>query len=216
MRSVLSVFYIVAVFSLLTATAKADVMNSTPNSVDFILTGWKDNNKVQGIKDSFGNLAIEDAFQFTFAKSDSGASLIFDFGKAVYDQGLQNLVGGIKDTLKFKEFKLEGFTDMFVTPYPTNWDNGGWAKTSIDLTFANGNDWDSFINYIQGDEFTGYISAHIQSIGAAGASINEGKFTLDGRIKGESTTTTPEPATLLILGLGLVGSGFVARRRVSK
>jgi hypothetical protein len=32
----------------------------------------------------------------------------------------------------------------------------------------------------------------------------------------QTPDSTPEPATMLILGLGVIGAGFAARRRVSK
>ena len=129
--------------SSLTSLVKADLeripSNSTPESLVFVLTGWKDNGKVGQIQDSFGDLSLQDAFQFTFTAGKEGnATLTFDFSDLVKnDPTLGSLVGGGDKGLKFKDFDLTGFTidgkNIFATSN-LQWDNGGWTPTSTTLT----------------------------------------------------------------------------------
>ena len=213
-----------AVTFLIATNVKAELTVSQPSydTLSFALSGWKDGNAVKKIDDSFGDLSIKDAFQFTFSKGEGNAvELTFDFGPVVYEQGLEELVGGVKDTLKFKDFSLvrfvteDGLNIFTPTTVPTNaWSNGGWAPTTAVLNFTEGYDWEKLVETVLADGFNGYVAAHIQSIGNSGMSINEGQFELYFG-PGGGETTTPEPATLAVLGLGLIGLG-VARRRMKK
>jgi len=153
-----------------------------------------------------------DAFQFTFTNdaATGKAVLTFDYSQSVYDKGLTNVVGGTKDSLKFMDFKLENFGDILGSS--TGWSNNGWAETSKVYTYNLNYDWNDLVAMVTADGFDGYIAAHMQSIGAAGKSINEGVFTY---VPSTGDNSTPEPATLAILGLGLVGLG-AARRRMTK
>ena len=155
-----------------------------------------------------------DAFQFTFTNdaATGKAVLTFDYSQSVYDKGLTNVVGGTKDSLKFMDFKLENFGDILGSS--TGWSNNGWAETSKVYTYNLNYDWNDLVAMVTADGFDGYIAAHMQSIGAAGKSINEGVFTYVPSAGGNDNST-PEPATLAILGLGLAGLGM-ARRRMTK
>ena len=215
---------VLAVAFLVSTNVRAEMMTSAVdvNELTFVLTGWKDNNAVKSIEQNIG-MHPSDAFQFTITNEGNKAKLTFDYTQAVKDNNLQSMVGGGganggDANLKFKSFGLykdsntPGFDGIVSTS--GNWSNGGWSATSIDLVYGAGYSWNDLVAFVTADNFTGYIAAHIQSIGSNGASINGGVFTYVPE-KSTGDNSTPEPATLAIIGLGLAGLGL-ARRRMTK
>ena len=211
---------VLAVAFLVSTNVRAEMMTSAVNvnELTFALSGWKDNNAVNSIEKNIG-MHPSDAFQFTFTNdaATGKAVLTFDYSQAAKDMGLIKQIGGNDNGLKFKDFGFS--TDLkavFNEVAATNpWDNGGWSATSSTWTYSTGYDWNALVSMVTADGFTGYITAHMQSIGAAGQSINQGVFTYVPPTTGGSDNSTPEPATLAVLGLGLAGLGW-ARRRMTK
>ncbi|MDR3108335.1 MAG: PEP-CTERM sorting domain-containing protein [Planctomycetaceae bacterium] len=171
----------------------------------------------QSVKD------LWDGFQFTFTKqTDSntskvvGTQLTFSLTQTGIDAGY----AGGQDGVKFKDFELlsvdlGSLSELFVGNLPPatskdGWTNGGWATnstgTSYDLTFADGVDWDYFASLVAKDGIK--IEAHVQSI-----NVLEGKDSINGALFTYDGGSTPEPASLLIFGIGAASLGLLRRRK---
>lgn len=102
----------------------------------------------------------------------------------------------------------DGFDLLFNFPQ-ANGDRFGAGLTSIFTISANGLTAESFnlVNVPKEGTGTFYSAAHVQSIGTSGGS---------GWIAASDTKQIPEPSILLSLGLGIVGLGLIARKKLSK
>ena len=92
----------------------------------------------------------------------------------------------------------------------------GSQQVSFTLTFAEGKTWEDFIVAVESESGGFTVGTHLQALsGGISAKVVSGIRTEAEGGSGTPDNTIPEPATLMILGLGLAGLG-VARHRMKK
>jgi len=175
--------------------------------------------------------------EFVFWNNDGAVSLTFRQNEYGEDTGCCG-------KFQLKMFSLEDFgnPDIFASSTLSPWDeddnnngNGVNAPATLNLEVS----WAAFLDVLLAEDFDGYVWAHIQDADAGAPtnpnSIQSGVFKWDGYglshncddddwdcICEQDPTNdlcpsqAPEPGTILLLGTGIIGLGFAAKRKMTK
>ena len=188
------------------------------------LTNGIDTKSVGVTFSDFNGGGGSNAQNFALADDNMGMTFLHNSANRIeLDFGTSNII----DSFFFNLSTWAGDSSWNLATVTVIGTEGSKYTTSLS-TFNNGNGWFGFI--FGEDEFG--TQEYLKSITLTVDHVNTGfagtQFYFgDGGINrpeefpiipeiNNNTVTNPEPATLLILGLGLAGAGFAARRRISK
>lgn len=212
--STTTTFLFVAILAGFAANARADYQNSYTFYLTSVVHGSGSN--ALGEKDAkdydsswittfddFGNVTNTNPYSVVVSMVNGGAQFSF-YGSN-----------------KVKDWFITGFEDYFASGTLAGGSLTGDPPTKV-LSFTGLATWDSFANAIENGSIE--IFGHAQNVkNSTMTSINLAKFTYVPQFDttpssngGDGPSGTPEPATMLIMGLGLVGAGYAARRRLGK
>ena len=175
---------------------------------------------------------VGDGVKFTFSLSDGAGigkgtaqagEFYFDANPWIFSgAGAEVLLGGksVDATLAVSTAEPSGFgtvwgtTDHLLTLSLGNGNQGWNFNDGVEFTlfYADGFGWDDFMaadNFMIGFHLIGDVLKSAGMVSGAWGEFYPGPEPGDG-------ASTPEPATLALMGLGLAGVGAAARRRAKK
>ncbi len=150
-----------------------------------------------GLKLSFTNSYKEGVY-----KEAGGSGKFFEalfFNTSLFSSIVSAELNGKAELAKIDGFKVSGANNQ--TEFKT-----------LDIVFAYGNDysWDDFVDSL---DTSSYLNMEMHLGGLAGNESLKFKIGLAGQGGSGGPGTVPEPATMLLIGLGMAGAGLAARRR---
>ncbi len=139
----------------------------------------------------------------------------FDY---LYIWGTDGLFADLNPKNTPSEFKgVESVADFYFSGGKERMTDGGdYSFFNFTLNFAEGFGEADFFSYLNSEDCDFMMGLHLMSL-TEGESVKVySVYLTPGDVTPSGGSATPEPATMLVMGLGLLGAGFYARRRMNR
>ena len=216
-------FVFVATFLLATNIGVADTvkLEMAAGNIDvFKSAGLLDSLSVQAQNLDTGVL-FTFSTTYTDGKNNAGAGKIYQDEFYLWNTGdIFNTGSGVASGGSMNgTFLNNASADYTIKTGGYTQTEDGWMVSFV-VNYSDGYGWDDFVAALNSENDSLAIGTHLQGlVGGQSAKVLAG-FNLPGAQEPVKPTTpnntTPEPATMLIVGLGLAGLGGLAARRKRK